>query len=511
MWAFIVRRLLYNIPVYLGIIFLTMALLRVRDPVSGYLGKHASPEQIEALRSDMGLNRPLFIDVGVWRRPWDAEQGGAGGTYLRKKVSNVGGYTATWKAELQAGAYRVMMSWPNVPDAADSVTVKIKDGVVGKGDVEIDQRIGEPTGDAEAGGAPPPDPEPFGWHELGTFTLESGTGVVELTNLSTGSGYALAGSVRFEPEDVGAPTTVSVGDEGFTSGGREWTPGRFAHSFVDNQYFSFLAEVFTLDFSTESWAQPGRTVGGMIVSSIPPTMSIATPDIAASAVIAIVIALISAYYRGRAADRILVVLAVLGMSISYLVYIIFGQYFGAYIPRTFIHDFDLIAIKGYEPWTTWGHVSLLGLSIPFPTGVNLMTWVHYCLLPTTIGVVVAMGYNTRFYRAVMVEETGRDYIVTAMAKGAGKRKIMFVHMLKNAMIPIITRIMATLPFLITGEILMEWFFNIPGMGRTLIEGIFANDFPVIQACVAVIAALFILSIILTDVLYALVDPRVRLS
>jgi peptide/nickel transport system permease protein len=122
-----------------------------------------------------------------------------------------------------------------------------------------------------------------------------------------------------------------------------------------------------------------------------------------------------------------------------------------------------------------------------------------------------MGYDTRFYRAVMVEESARDYITTARAKGATKRKIMFVHMLKNAMIPIITRIMITLPFLVMGSLLLEVYFNIPGMGRALYDSITVNDFPVTQTLVAIFAGIFILSVILTDVLYALVDPRVRLS
>ena len=110
-----------------------------------------------------------------------------------------------------------------------------------------------------------------------------------------------------------------------------------------------------------------------------------------------------------------------------------------------------------------------------------------------------------------VEESTRDYIITALAKGAGKRKVIFVHMLKNAMIPIITRIMSPLPFLIVGSVLVEMFFVIPGMGFQLITALRGNDFPVIQAFVSVLAAIFIATVILTDVLYALVDPRVRLS
>lgn len=321
MWAYILRKLVYNIPVYMGIILLTMGALRVRDPVAGYLGKNATPEQIERLTEDMGLDRPFIV-----------------------------------------------------------------------------------------------------------------------------------------------------------------------------QYGRFLWQIVRFDFSEESWAQPGRSVRSILIDSIPPSMSITLPQVGASALIAMVIALISAYFRGRLVDKALVFFAVLGMSISYLVYIVFGQFFGAFLPQHLDWDVQPFAIQGYLPWLT-----------------EPRHWVTYCLLPVTIGVIVALGFDTRFYRAVMVEESTRDYIVTATAKGATKPKIMFVHMLKNAMIPIITRIMATLPFLITGSILLEMYFNIPGMGRQLITALAANDFPVIQAFVSILALLFILSIILTDVLYALVDPRVRLS
>ena len=111
----------------------------------------------------------------------------------------------------------------------------------------------------------------------------------------------------------------------------------------------------------------------------------------------------------------------------------------------------------------------------------------------------------------MVEETGRDYIVTARSKGATQSKIMFVHMLRNALIPIVTRIMITLPFLITGSILLEMYFNIPGMGKTLITAINEKNLPIIETFTSLFAGLFILSNILTDVLYAIVDPRVRLT
>ncbi len=256
------------------------------------------------------------------------------------------------------------------------------------------------------------------------------------------------------------------------------------------QYVLFLGKMATLDFSDECWDHPGLSVGRRLRIAIVPSLALTLPALLLTTIIATCVGIISAYFRGRAVDQSLVIAAVIGMSISFLVYIILGQYFGAFMLNKAVGG-DLFAIDGYEP--------------------GIGNWAHYCLLPVLISVIVAMGYDTRFYRAVMVEESARDYITTAQAKGATKKKVMFVHMLKNAMIPIITRIMTTLPFLITGSILLENYFAIPGMGQTLIDAVTAKDFPVIQTFTAVFAALYILSNILTDVLYALFDPRVRLS
>ena len=257
------------------------------------------------------------------------------------------------------------------------------------------------------------------------------------------------------------------------------------------QYGTFLGQVATLNFGqTYSWDRQTEKVGDMLKRAVVPTLAITMPEVLLTTVIGICIGLIAAYFRGRLADRGLMFLAVLGMSISYLVYVIFGQYFGAFVLNRHL-GFEMFAIQGYEP--------------------GIRNWAHFCLLPVLIGVVVGVGFDARYYRAVMVEESTRDYITTAVAKGATRRKVMFAHMLKNAMIPIVTRFMITLPFLIEGSIVLESYFNIPGMGKTMVEALNHKDFPVIQAFTALFAALFILSNILTDVLYALVDPRVRLS
>ncbi len=494
MWVFIFRKLLYNIPVYLAIILLMMAALRVNDPVTAFQGKNASLEQIESLRKEMDLNRPLFLDVQFWRGPWQQKTGGEGGSYLTRKGADSGRFSISFNATLEPGEYRLQASWPSIDKGTRSVHLHIYDDLSRLRSVTVDQS--KPIQNAQG--------EDSQWQDLGSFTFKKNKQRIVITNKA--DGWIVADAVRFIPVDADAsaqPVTLFTTDSTTLIKGNRWTPGRFFNSIYNNQYISFLGRTLTLNFTETSWSQKGRPVKDILFKAIPPSMSITIPTLFTSAMIAIVIGLISAYYRGRSVDRTLVIIAVLGMSVSYLVYIIFGQFFGAALPAN-----SPFAIEGYENWFgvkkgPGGESTGLFLSIS--------TWVTYCMLPVMVGVIVSLGYDTRFYRAVMVEECNKDYIVTATAKGSSQHKIMFVHMLKNAMIPIITRIMSTLPFLITGSILLEMYFNIPGMGRELIMALNAYDFPVIQAFVAVLAAIFILTIILTDVLYALVDPRVRLS
>ncbi|HEX5137490.1 MAG TPA: ABC transporter permease [Planctomycetota bacterium] len=245
------------------------------------------------------------------------------------------------------------------------------------------------------------------------------------------------------------------------------------------------------DLGRESWDKPGRTVGEELAQAVWPSFWIALPALVLTTLIALATALVAAFRRGRALDRGLMAGAVVGMSISYVVYIILGQYFGAYRLSEWTGR-QIFAIQGYD---TKGSV----------------WWAHFCLLPVLINTVLAVGYDSRFYRAVIVEEVTRDHVRTARAKGLTERAVMLKHVLRNALISVITHVMITLPFLIAGEILIEVYFNIPGMGRTLITAILGKDFPMVQGFTAVFAAVFIVTNILTDVLYALVDPRVRLS
>jgi len=264
------------------------------------------------------------------------------------------------------------------------------------------------------------------------------------------------------------------------------------------QYGNFVGQLLTFNFSEESWQQKGRSVGEIVGGGIGPTLALTVPALALTTIISVCISLIAAWFRGRLADRLLVFLAVLGMSISFLVYIIVGQYLLGYSIRS--EDWAPFAISGYESVRQAGLWEYL-----------TSKWPYYCLLPVLISVIVSMGYDTRFYRAVMVEESQRDYITTARAKGASEGRIMFFHLLKNAMIPVITRVSISIPFLITGSFLLEMYFRIPGVGRALITAVSQADFPVVQTIGAVFAAAYLATNLLTDVLYAMVDPRVRLS
>ena len=250
---------------------------------------------------------------------------------------------------------------------------------------------------------------------------------------------------------------------------------------VAAQYLEFLGQTLTLDFG-ESW-HTQRDVNDMLLEGLGPSLSVTMPAFFLGTLIAVALSLFCAFYRNSLADRVTVVLAVAGMSISSLAYIIFGQYFVAY-------EWNLLPVFGHE-------ASLRGIV--------------FLLLPWIIWVVLSIGGDVRFYRTAIMDEMQQDYVRTAAAKGLGTRAILFKHILKNSMIPIITRAVIVIPFLFVGSLLLERFFGIPGLGSMSIEALNRQDFPVVKAMVVIGAILYIIFNLLSDVLYAVVDPRVRLK
>lgn len=278
---------------------------------------------------------------------------------------------------------------------------------------------------------------------------------------------------------------VAAGDPAEKIAGRHATPEKLAeirHRLgtdkpLDEQFWHDLV---SFDLGRSLFTD--RPVIDRIGEGIVPSLSLAVPAFAVETILAISLALFCAFYRGGFADRLVIFLTVAAISIPSLAYILFGQYFLAY-------RWNLFPIFGYEP---------------LPTG-----WV-FLALPAVIWVLLSLGSEVRFYRAVMLEEIGQDYVRTAAAKGLPTGRILFRHVLKNSMIQIITRVIITIPFLILGSLLLEMFFGIPGLGNMTIEAINQNDYPVVKAFVLIGSILYIVFSILTDVCYALVDPRVRL-
>ena len=282
---------------------------------------------------------------------------------------------------------------------------------------------------------------------------------------------------------------VVADDPALTQAGAKATPEQIAnlrHELGTDkpkivQYFVFLGETVTLDFG-ESWSHK-QPVSDLLKAGLVPSLSVTLPAFVLATIFSVSLALFCAFYRDSIIDRTTVIASVAGMSISSLAYIIFGQYFVSY-------EWNLLPIFGYEP-------SFRGIT--------------FLLLPWMVWIVLTVGSEVRFFRTTMLEEMGQDYARTAAAKGLGTRKILFKHILKNAMIPVITRVVITIPFLFVGSLLLEKFFGIPGLGDLSIQAIFESDFPVIKAITIFGALLFILFNLISDVLYAVVDPRVRLK
>ena len=252
------------------------------------------------------------------------------------------------------------------------------------------------------------------------------------------------------------------------------------------RYLDYLGELATLDFGES--LSTGEPVAELLARTVPNSILVTLPGFVIGNLLGIGLALVAGWFRGGIADKLIMAAAVVGMSISFLIIIIAFQLF-------FSSRYGL----NYFPVLGW-QVS------------NLGNYIYYVTVPTLALVFISLGYNTRFYRAVVVEEMSRDYVRTARAYGAGAGNILFRHVLKNSMIPIITRIMFSIPsIMIGGSLLIESYFGIPGVGAAAYDAITTGDQPVLKAVVGLTAVLFALVIIVNDVLYRVVDPRVSVK
>ena len=248
------------------------------------------------------------------------------------------------------------------------------------------------------------------------------------------------------------------------------------------QYWNLLKQLLSFDFG-RSYATK-QLISDMIMDGIGVSLSLLLPPFLISVIASICTGMLLAYFRGTFLDRFAVAFSVGMQAVSVLVYIIVGQYFFAF-------QLGWFPISGYDP--SWSG-----------------RW-SFLVLPAIIDIVLTLAPEIRFYRTVFLDELYQDYVRTARSKGLKDSTVMFRHVLKNAMIPIITNLILSLPLLILGALLLESYFSIPGLGELVVRAIANSDRPVLISVTVLGTLLYVLFNIISDVLYAVFDPRVQLK
>lgn len=246
------------------------------------------------------------------------------------------------------------------------------------------------------------------------------------------------------------------------------------------QYFDVVKSAFTFDFGY-SWATK-QEISQMIKQGAYPSICLSVPAFVISTIISLFISVFVAYYRGKGIDLFVRVVCIAGMSISALAYILFFQWFFAY-------KLGWFEISGFESG--------------FPD------FIPYIALPAIIWIVLSIGPDVRFFRTVILDEIYQDYVRTARSKGLSEMTILLRHVLRNAMIPIITYVVIQIPSLILGALLLENFFSIPGLGGMTLNALNSSDFPVMKAMAILSSVGYIVFGLISDILYTVADPRIK--
>ena len=427
MWQFILRRTVYSLLILLGVLILTFVLFRMAagDPVATLLGKNPKPEEVEQLRRSLGSDRPMFY--GKWRK-----------TEAYTNVSFSGG-----RSEFNAVTYEGQA----IPDKTGMI---LKDG----GTIIFRQNF-------------PPDSEKclVRIEAEGSYTVNG--------NNCTGD----------------SATEITAGNQSVYIKGdatiKKVSFSRASDAPFDSQLLASLKEIVTFKSSAPyvEFFNFGRTlttrepIREKLWNGMFPSLMLMLPIFFGELLLGIILAMIACVWRGTWVDRVIVVLSVAGMSISYLALIIAGQWLLGYYWNWF-------------PVWGWGGAK-------------------YLVLPVIIGIISGTGSGVRFYRTVFLNEINREYLRTAVAKGASPLAVYGKHLLRNSMIPIITRASGILPFLFTGSLLLESFFGIPGLGSAGISALHDADLQMLKALVILSSFLFVVINLLTDIAYAYVDPRMR--
>ena len=435
MFHYVIRRCAYSILILLGVLILTFVMFRMAagDPTGTLLGKNPTPQDVENLRSSLGADKPLFW--GKWRKTECFSSAS-----FRKKRTNFPGITFTGENVPGDNALTLppgsaISFQQNFTPEQDRILVEIR--------ASAPLRVGETTLSPEKG----------------VIRMELSPVPAELTIANPSDGEA------------------AVEEAGFFKPSAHAWDSQLTDSLLEIVQFSSHFPYLKF-FNFGNTLQTREPIREKLWHGIWPSLFLMLPIFLGELLLGILLALISCAYRLRLADRIIVVLSVAGMSISYLAMIIFGQWFLAYYLNLF-------------PVWGWGDV-------------------RHLLLPVAIGILSGTGSGVRFYRTVFVNEINREYLRTAAAKGVSGTTLYLKHLLRNAMVPIITRASTELPFLFTGSLLLESFFGIPGLGYEGINALHDSDLQLLKALVLTGAFLFVVINLLTDIAYAWADPRMRI-
>ena len=252
---------------------------------------------------------------------------------------------------------------------------------------------------------------------------------------------------------------------------------------VWEQLWLFIQQIFTFEWG-KSWTT-NEAISSIFATRLPATLTIMIPILVLEVILAILAGLAVAYVRGSLTDRAIMIITTIALSISFLVYIIVGQYVFGFL-------------LGWFPVQGWSNSVWKNLVV-------------YAPLPVILAVLVSLAPQTRLYRSFFLDEIGQDYVRTARAKGVKENTILLKHVLRNAMIPILTNVATQLPGVFIGSFLIEVFFSIPGLGREILVAVNRSDYPVIQAATVYLAFLTMVINLITDILYKFVDPRVTLK
>ncbi len=243
----------------------------------------------------------------------------------------------------------------------------------------------------------------------------------------------------------------------------------------DSQFSSFLLNLFRGDFGYST--ELNEPVADILARGVGPSLSLTVPILLGGTLVALMLALLAAAHRGGKTDRAILIISTLLMSVNYVVWVLAGQFLLSYKAGLF---------------PVWGYAGPM-----------------YLVLPVLLGIVSSLGMDVRFFRTAVLDEIYKPYVLTARAKGLSRAAILWRHVLRNALIPIVTYVSLSIPYLFTGSLLLESYFGIPGLGSVSINAIHSSDMAVVRAVVVLGALLYQFVNLVTDVLYAFLDPRVR--